>query len=269
MSLIKSLDAFRRRNPVATTTVRGRRWHFIDTAPKGSANKPVLLMLPGTLGSADIFWNQITALKSRARIIALSYPLVADVDLIVGDLKALLDRLDIDRASVVGSSFGGFTAQALARAHPARIKTLFIGNSLTDMKLIAAGFPSAAELIAMPPKALRAQMSAQIGAWAGAMGRSEVGELLIRDLHHHLPPRGPKLRLAAIMAAREIPVARVEDSQIVIIDSADDPLILENVRLDVRARYPGAKLHALDHGGHFPYLTRPEIYNTILENGLG
>ncbi len=97
MRLITALDKFRENVSAETVLVRRRRWKMIDTGGAG----PVLLMLPGTLGNADIFFKQIGTLGGHLRIIALAYALIDDVDLLAGDINRLLQRLAIPRASIL------------------------------------------------------------------------------------------------------------------------------------------------------------------------
>ena len=39
-------------------------------------------------------------------------------------------------------------------------------------------------------------------------------------------------------------------------------------RATMRGRYPGSGVHALQGGGHFPYVTRAEQYNAIIAEHL-
>ncbi len=272
MKLQTSLDRFRAKNQINHVTIRGRRWGVLNSRAlrgKKAGDKPALLMLPGTLGNADIFWNQFTALGKDLRIISVGYPLTDNFTAMVGDLQRLLDRYGVDRTSVLGSSFGGFTAQALAEAAPERIETLFIGNSLTDTKLAQGPFPPAEVLRSVPPRDLRAQMAPGIAAWPETSPElKEIKPLLLRELHEVLHPRAPKLRLAALFGAAKTPEPKVARKQIVIIDSADDPLITPPVRADVVKRYRGAERHRFDVGGHFPYATRHAEYSDIIRRRL-
>ena len=264
-NLISAIDSFREKTRPETRMLRGRKWGVIDSGGKG----PVLVMLPGTLGNADIFFRQISKLGKRLRILALAYPLVTDVDLVAGDIACLLDRLGIDRASVLGSSYGGFVAQVFGQNHADRVDTLFIGNSLADIDLVRPGFPPAKELLKTPPKALRAHISGQMAAWPEPEKIfTQIKAFLQRELFEYLPARGPKTRLSAILLLKKPPVPAVPDSQIVIIDCDDDPLIPAPVREDIRKRYPKAELHALPSGGHFPYLTRSADYSAIITRRL-
>jgi maspardin len=270
-SLTTAVDKFREKTSAEDITLRGRRWKIIDSGGslKAGERGPALIMLPGTLGNPDVFFKQISKLGKRLRIISLAYPLITDIDLITGDIACLMDRLGIEKASVLGSSYGGFVAQIFAENHPDRVETLFIGNSMTDVDLVRGAFPPAQELLATPPAALRAIISGQMANWAEPEKIfAELKAFLKRELFEYLPPRGPKLRLAAIFLRGKTPKPAIPDSQIVIIDAEDDPLIPAPVRADIRKRYPKAQLCRFKSGGHFPYLTRSAEFNDLLTDRL-
>ncbi len=265
MDFIQSLAAFRTRNKIDRAMVQGRTWGVLDSGGDG----PALVLLPGTLGSAEIFWHQFEGLKDRFRVIALTYAQVASVPKLVQDLERLLDRLGVDQAAVLGSSFGGVLAQAFAAARPARVDHLFIANSLHDIGLVRPAFPKHAMLLAMPAALLRRTMRGQIAAWPeNAPGMAGLKALLLDELDHHLPPRAPKLRLAALLALKSAPKADLPADRITVIDSTDDPLIPAAVRENVCGAYPDAHHHRFETGGHFPYVTRADDYNALLVERL-
>src|SRR5690606_35657989 len=130
------------------------------------AGAPVLVLLPGTLGTAQIFWNQIAALGDRIRILSLTYPIVGDVAELADGLAALLDQLGVQRASLLGSSLGGFLAQTFAARHPARVEQLFIGNSLTDPYKVNPARRPVEELKAAPAEAHREIILNSVKSWS-------------------------------------------------------------------------------------------------------
>ena len=71
------LEEFRRRHRERAVRAGGQSWRVIET--KGPRGAPVLVMLPGTLGTAEIFWNQIAALKGRVRVVSVTYPAVSEL----------------------------------------------------------------------------------------------------------------------------------------------------------------------------------------------
>ena len=56
--LTTARDAFLADNPEQRLEVNSRTWGTIRTGDSG----PALVLIPGTLGRADIFWQQIAAL---------------------------------------------------------------------------------------------------------------------------------------------------------------------------------------------------------------
>jgi pimeloyl-ACP methyl ester carboxylesterase len=258
---------FRRKFRPRRVRAGGLWWDVIET--KGKPGGPALVMLPGTLGTAELWWNQIATLGGEVRILAVTYPRIGAIERLADGVAALMSARGIERASVVGSSLGGYLAQFLAARHPARIDTLFIGNSLTDPKQVNPARKSPAELRQAPPAALRAIVLGSVESWS----EPEPVFAEIKRILRHSGTKlisGPKLkaRVLAVATGSAVPALPLPPERIVIVDCADDPLIPESTRQLMRQTYPKAQAYTLPVGGHYPYVTRAERYTEILRAHL-
>ena len=264
--LILERDRFAGRHPEAPFQSGSRRWGVIDTGGPG----PVLVLLPGTLGRADVFFRQIEALAPRLRVIAVSHPASGGLRDWVGDLVALLDHRGVARAAVLGSSLGGYMAQALAGWHPERVSHLFAANTLPTVEGLAQRPPYSADLQAAPIETLRAGFAAGLGAWAQAHpDQAGLVALLMAEVNGRIPEAELRARLAVLKTAPELPPCGLPPERITVIDSADDPLIPPPWRAAVRARLAPGAAFRFDWGGHFPYLCRPDLYSGLIAARLG
>jgi len=264
--LIHARDAFAARHPEARFSRSGRDWGVIDTGGEG----PALLLIPGTLGRADIFFAQIAALAPQLRVLAVSHPAGGGLADWVGDLVALLDARGIARAAVLGSSLGGYMAQALAGWHPDRVRHLFAANTLPGVQGLDSRAPYASDIWAAPIADLRAGFGRGLTAWAEAHpGQADLVALLLDEVGGRIPDPELRARLDVLKRAPELPPCPLPPAAITVIDADDDPLIPPEWRDRVRRRLaPGAAFRFLT-GGHFPYLARPELYAALIAARLG
>ncbi len=123
-ALIADRDRFAAAHPETRIVLGGREWGYVAAGDKG----PALLLIPGTLGRGDVFWQQIEALKDRARVVAVTYPKSGGVAEWADDLAALCRHLGLERVTVLGSSLGGYVAQYFAATHPALTERLIRGE---------------------------------------------------------------------------------------------------------------------------------------------
>src|SRR5918997_4057970 len=94
-----------------------------------------LVLVPGFGAGLWIWHRQVPAFAERFRTIVFDPRGVARshapdapftmLDL-AEDLAALLEGLKVERAHVLGASFGGFVAQEFALAHPRRTRSLVL-----------------------------------------------------------------------------------------------------------------------------------------------
>ena len=249
--------------------VGGLTWQVIETrAPRGA---PVLVMLPGTLGTASIFADVMAALGSRVRMVSVSYPLIDDIVRLADSLARLLDALGIERASIVGSSLGGFLAQHFAGRHSQRVDRLILGNTLCDPELTrkVVNRTPVQTLREAPASAHRDMIVNSVKGWPETdPATSRLKALLLDSGTRLLSARALKARVLAVQAAPAVPALDIAADRITIIDCVDDPLLPRVVQDAVVRQYPGAHHLRLSGGGHYPYVVRTAAYVAALEQAL-
>lgn len=264
--LIRDRDRFAAARPEERVVIGGREWGVIDTGGGG----PALLLIPGTLGRADIFWQQIEALSGRARIVAVTYPRSGGVVEWADDLAELLSRRNIQSATLLGSSLGGYLVQYFAAVHPARTERLIAANTLDSVAGISGRPPYSADLDAAPIEVLRAGFGNALTAWGEAHPeQAGLVALLMAEQGGRIPEPELRARLDALKRGPELPAVTLPRERIATVEASDDPLIPPPMREAVRARLEPAVAYRFLSGGHFPYVVRPALYTALLEEQLG
>jgi maspardin len=246
---------------IRTARISEREWRYIDTGGLG----PALVMLPGSVGTCEMFFKQIAALAPAIRVVAVSYPAEPDPVRLADGLAGLMDAIGLETASILGSSFGGYWAQFVALRHAARVGYLFLGNI----------FVSPEKLFANPlfaPDLVRAKSAADLQAmWRDRVAQAPDGELK-RIQSDMLAGRQSadnlRARFVGVIDATLCPPLPIPHQRIVVIDCADDPIIPPAARQDVHARYAGAEIHTLSRGGHYPHILNPQAYDDIIRRRL-
>ena len=118
-----------------TITVNGLRIHYLEW---GAANAPPVVCVHGYTGSADAFNALARHFQHRLRIIAPDVRGHGESEWSpegaygyldqMSDVAALVDRLELERFALIGTSMGGVIAMAYAGAHARRLKSLVIND---------------------------------------------------------------------------------------------------------------------------------------------
>jgi pimeloyl-ACP methyl ester carboxylesterase len=107
----------------------------------GTADGPPVILLHGGLGNGDHWSNQVVALVDRFDLVVIDSrgqgrstrgKQSVTYDLMANDVLAVMDRLQIARAALVGWSDGGEIAMKLAISHPERVTKLFVFGANYD-----------------------------------------------------------------------------------------------------------------------------------------
>ncbi|MDQ2090062.1 alpha/beta fold hydrolase [Marimonas arenosa] len=265
-SLVEARQAFSADWPEATRQVQGRRWGLIRAGDSG----PALVLLPGTLGRADIFWQQIAALHGEARILALSYPGAGSVAEWAEDIAALIDAFGLEGATVLGSSLGGYLAQYTTARHGALCGGLVAANTLPDAGIVTGLPPYALDLDHVAIDVLRDGFLAGLQNWLEpGHAYADLAGLLSGEVHGRIPEDQMRARLKALKHAPALPAQVLPRDRIFTVESDDDHLIPPPVRVALRTVLRPVRAYRFTAASHFPYVTRPAAYTALLREVLG
>jgi 2-hydroxymuconate-semialdehyde hydrolase len=125
--------------PGHVVSIDGVGVHYLE-----AGEGPPLILIHGLGASTFTFQRVFPELARRFRVVALDlkgfgfsdrpegdYTLTAQAHLV----RQLMDRLGIERASVLGHSMGGAVAMRLALAYPERVERLILASSASDLEL--------------------------------------------------------------------------------------------------------------------------------------
>ena len=163
-------------------TIEGQplRMAYMDVAPAGTPNGKTVVLLHGKSFSGDYWAHTIATLTGQGyRVIApdqigfgkSSKPDIRyHFDLLARNTKALLDSLGVNRAAIVGHSFGGMLAVYFARDYAETTEVLALENpiGLEDYRSAIPPQPIVTLVkteMAQTPQSFRAFMAAFFVGW--------------------------------------------------------------------------------------------------------
>jgi pimeloyl-ACP methyl ester carboxylesterase len=194
-------------------------------------------------------------------------------------LRDLMDALDIERATIVGQSFGGGVAMQLAYQHPERCDRLVLvgsgglGREVSWM-LRLLSLPGAEQLMpVMFPK-----LVAEAGSWVGStlhrggiraphiaemwrayssLAGAENRKAFVRTMRGVIEPGGQTVSaLDRIHLASHLPT--------LIVWGDNDAIIPVGHAHVAHAAIPGSRLEILEGIGHFPHVEAPDRFLDVL-----
>jgi maspardin len=246
-------------HPVKTVIIDGLTWELIDA---GTGDTP-LLMLPGALGTCETFYKQILQFSPRYRIVSVNYPPISEPAEICASLHRLLQELGITRLYLFGTSLGGYLAQCFAQRYPALLASTVIANSFLDAtRILATDMFNPLHAKTKSASDLQAMWRARIEKSVQEKGLSELSAVQLDVLRK--PFYAPYLQARMLTLANCTSKLAPMQGRLTIIDCEDDLIIDAQNQMEVRMRYPTARIHSLSAGGHYPYILNAEKFNQIL-----
>lgn len=266
-AVVAALSSFRRR--IAPKRFNSGRitWHYHDVG----TGENVIVFLHGMGGSGDIWFQQIEALKERFRCIAVTYPPLPNLDLLRFGILGILEKENISRAHLVGSSMGGYLAQFLAAKDPTRIRKVILGNTFPPNNVIPRRARMGVRYLPWVPEwAIMAGMrrNARRVLFPAAGDSELVDAYLYEQTCGFMRKPDVIARCACLCQAFTAPRLDKLGIPALIIEADNDPMVDVGLREMLKAAYPFAAVKTFNRAGHFPYLNRPEEYTEALEEFL-
>ena len=243
----------------------------------GPDDSPVLI-LGGSLGTTLAMWEpQVSALERRWRTVAFDHrghggsPVppgpytVADLG---RDVLAMLDRLEIDRASYCGLSLGGVVGQWLAINAPQRVDRLILISTGSYLPPTQQWSDRAAQVRAAGSPEVIAD--AVIARWFTPRFAASNRELVRR--HRAMIADTPAEGYASCCEALATldlrdGLPRIEAPTLVI-GGAQDPSIPPERGREIAQAVPGAHFELLDPGAHLASVERASDVDRLIEQHL-
>ncbi len=241
-----------------------------------------LVLLPGALlePSRELI-DRLSGLQRH--VIVVTYTDATSMTDLVDAIAARLADAGVNRADVLGSSYGGWVAQCLVRRHPQLVRHLILVHTFALRPSDAWRFRLGLALWRVIPgplfrhlltlrtrRMLRPVRVASPAEYDRVIARLSDAIRLPATTNALLRQNECMLESCSSFAVAPEDLAR-HDGNVLIIESDDDPAIRAAEREHLRNMYPGAKVRTFHGTGHVTAVAAPEAFagavNAFLATG--
>lgn len=240
-----------------------------------------VIFIPGITEYKEAFLFQYRGLQEGYHVIGYDVrrglKRAADytLELLVGDLKQLLEALRLSSAVICGHSFGGLIAMQFALQFPEETKALVLVSSFpaapdAPPERFLGGISSAGHPF---HTSLRARVAVQVARWFGrrtaGMLTKESEMAAVRTLARQAARTSPSTiaqRMRIIQKADfRTALPAILAPTLIIAGAKDRGFFLANAQ-HMYESIPNASLEVIDGGGHFCFLTKHDQFNAVVDD---
>ena len=190
-----------------------------------------------------------------------------DMDTWVGQAVGLLDALGVEQTDLVGNSFGGALALAIAIRHPARVRRLVLMGSVGVPFPITQGLD---DVWGYVPSLENMRRLLDIFAFNRALVTDELAQLRyeasirpgFQESFSAMFP-APRQRWVDAMASAEADIRAIPHETLVIHGREDQVIPLSN-SLTLAQWIPNAQLHVFGKCGHWTQIEHSARFNRLV-----
>jgi pimeloyl-ACP methyl ester carboxylesterase len=247
---------------------------YYETAGEGA---PLVLVHAGIADHR--MWNaQIDALSQRYRTIRYDMRGFGASPIVPGpyshheDLRALLDHLGVDRASLIGCSMGGATVIDFALENPEMVEALvLVGSAIRGFEVDEDPPKEWEEILAADEAGdLQRISELEVRMWVDGPRRGpDAVDPAVRDLVREMnliALQNEDLELGEETEPETPAAARLSEIQVptlILIGDEDQPRTLAAADL-LEKDLPNNRKIVINNTAHLPNMERPEEFNTLI-----
>lgn len=274
---VSRLGDFRAGHPYRRLAVGGITWEYIACG----RGEETLLLLPGALSTGESTFPLLTAFENEYRVIAPSYALSNTMAGLCDGIACIMEAEGVNRAHVMGGSYGGLVAQYFVRRYPAKVPGLILSHTFIFTQKYAKPLWIAGKLFPLLPQSLfvrllrmrldkmllstlRSAAHEEAEFWRAYLDEATTSDLL-REVSMHQ-------NKCLLELANQPPFTPDDlkewDGKVLIIESDDDPAVRAKDRALLKSIYPQAKVHTFRDAGHASSILKREEVVSIIKSFL-
>ena len=262
----QSLKEFQSRT-TSLIVVDDVKWNYYSG---GKADK-TLLFLHGMGGSYDIWWQQVLEFEKEYRVI--TYTLPQEINTLKKSAKgisAILAQEKVETFIAIGSSMGGYISQYLMNIMPERLEKVVFGNTFPPNKLIKQENIQKERFIPLLPELLLMKLGDKTlkNELIPAGKYSKLLEAFLPSIQFNKQQFINRYDVVIDVFPSKTPDIQSKRIPKLILESDNDPLVQEELRIAIKNRYKDAQIYTFHNAGHFPYINEAKEYNTVLQQFL-
>jgi len=254
------------------------RWFYEERGVARRPGDPAVVLWPSLLFDGGMWKHQIEPLAALGRVVVFDGPGHGKSEVpppfsLEDNADALLDafgELHVDRAVLVGLSWGGMLAMRMALQHASRVHALALFDTSAEPEERARAlkyrlFASIGKRVGLPPSLMDAQIVPLFFAERTRRDRPELVERFVRAANGFSREGLARAALAVVVKRTDV-LPRLHVVRVPTLvacgkeDRATEPVHSERIA----ERIPGAKLVLLDGCGHVGPLEQPAAVNEVL-----
>ncbi|WP_435203172.1 alpha/beta fold hydrolase [Janibacter sp. GS2] len=269
----------------STVTLHGHSFSYLDTG-----TGPAVLFIHGILGSQRQWGRLIDRLDDTTRVIVPDLFGHGESDKPAGDyslgshagtLRDLLDRIGIERVTLVGHSLGGGIAMQFFYLFPERVDRLVLVSSgglgrEVSPWLRSATLPGADQVLSLAASGWVLTRAGAVGRTLGRMGWrpgadttaiwfgfSSLGDRASRQAF--LKTTRAVIDVGGQSISAHDHLTDTTPPPTLIVWGSKDRMIPPHHAIQAQASVPGSRVELFDGAGHFPHLDDPVRFADLLE----